>query len=74
MFRDENNLPRIVIGVKIGIPLSPFSHREKVRMRVIKGFLAIENFRVLVTTSMDDSDRSEEYQRYVNSPHRASTE
>ena len=40
--------------MKVGIPLRPFSHWEKVRMRVIKGFLVFSYFSVLVTTSMDD--------------------
>ena len=36
-----------------GIPLSPFSLWEKVRMRAIKSFLAIENFRMLVEIDRD---------------------
>ena len=36
-----------------GIPLISFSQREKVRMRAIKSFLAIENFRMLVEIDRD---------------------
>ena len=56
--------------MKIGIPSSPFSLWEKVRMRAIKSFLAFSYFRVLVATSMDDSERSRRISALALDPHR----
>ena len=58
LFRGDRELSSTVIGMKVEIPFSPFYLWEKVRMRAIKGFLAIENFRVPVATSMDDSSEN----------------
>ena len=45
--------------MNVGIPLSPLSLRERARVRAVKGFLAIENFRALAATSMDGSEESD---------------
>ena len=47
--------------MKVGVPSSPLSLWERARVRAIKGFLAIENFRVLVATSMDDLEVNENW-------------